>query len=71
MGGLVGGQTKLDMNKDGMITKQDFKMMPKNKKMGGGKVYKYKKGTGNKTIKGNMSGEELVRRCYSNPTKKA
>lgn len=40
-------------------------------KKGGGKVYKYKKGTGNKTIKGNMSGEELVRRCYINPTKKA
>ena len=40
MGGLVGGQTKLDMNKDGMITRQDFKMMPKKKKMGGGKVYR-------------------------------
>ena len=40
MGGLVGGQTKLDMNKDGMITKQDFKMMPKKKKMGGGKVFR-------------------------------
>jgi len=42
MGGLVGGQTKLDMNKDGMITGQDFKMMPKkyggkikNRNMGG------------------------------------
>ena len=40
MGGLVGGQTKLDMNKDGRITKQDFKMMPKKKKMGGGKVFR-------------------------------
>ena len=44
MGGLVGGQTKLDMNKDGMITGQDFKMMPKKYggkityRMSGGKV---------------------------------
>ena len=44
MGGLVGGQAKLDMNKDGMITGQDFKMMPKKYggkityRMGGGKV---------------------------------
>ena len=44
MGGLVGGQPKLDMNKDGMITGQDFKMMPKKYggkityRMGGGKV---------------------------------
>jgi hypothetical protein len=43
-GGLVGGQTKLDMNKDGMITGQDFKMMPKKYggkityRMSGGKV---------------------------------
>ena len=35
MGGLVGGQTKLDMNKDGMITGQDFKMMTKKH---GGKI---------------------------------
>jgi len=44
MGGLVGGQAKLDMNKDGMITGQDFKMMPKKYggkityRMSGGKV---------------------------------
>jgi hypothetical protein len=44
MGGLVGGQTKLDMNKDGIITGQDFKMMPKKYggkityRMNGGKV---------------------------------
>jgi len=44
MGGLVGGQPKLDMNKDGMITGQDFKMMPKKYggkityRMSGGKV---------------------------------
>ena len=44
MGGLVGGQTKLDMNKDGIITGQDFKMMPKKYggkityRMSGGKV---------------------------------
>ena len=43
-GGLVGGQAKLDMNKDGMITGQDFKMMPKKYggkityRMSGGKV---------------------------------
>jgi len=43
-GGLVGGQPKLDMNKDGMITGQDFKMMPKKYggkityRMSGGKV---------------------------------
>ena len=34
------------------------------KKMGGGKVYKYKKGTGNKTIKGRMSGNDVVAGCY-------
>ena len=38
MGGLVGGQTKLDMNKDGKITGQDFKMMPK--KYGGKITYR-------------------------------
>ena len=45
MGGLVGGQPKLDMNKDGMITGQDFKLMAKKKyggkityRMSGGKV---------------------------------
>ena len=36
------------------------------KKMGGGQVLKYKKGTGSKTIKGNMSGEGVVAGCYNN-----
>ena len=36
------------------------------KKMGGGQVLKYKKGTGSKTIKGNMSGEGIVAGCYNN-----
>ena len=34
------------------------------KKMGGGQVYKYKKGTGSKTIKGRMSGNDVVAGCY-------
>ena len=34
------------------------------KKMGGGKVYNYKKGTGSKTIKGRMSGNDVVAGCY-------
>ena len=29
MGGLVGGQKKLDVNKDGKITGADFKMLRK------------------------------------------
>jgi hypothetical protein len=33
-GGLVGGQKKLDKNKDGKITGADFKMMKKTKKKG-------------------------------------
>ena len=37
-GGLVGEQTKLDMNKDGKITGQDFKMM--SKKYGGKITYR-------------------------------
>lgn len=36
------------------------------KKMGGGQVLKYKKGTGSKTIKGRMSGEDVVAGCYNN-----
>jgi hypothetical protein len=34
------------------------------KKMGGGKVYNYKRGTGSKTIKGRMSGNDVVAGCY-------
>jgi len=34
------------------------------KKMGGGQVLKYKKGTGSKTIKGRMSGNDVVAGCY-------
>ena len=49
MGGLVGGQTKLDMNKDGKITGQDFKMMPK--KHGGKITYR-------------MSGGQVVAGSY-------
>lgn len=40
------------------------KIKTMSKKMGGGKVYKYKKGTGNKTIKGRMSGNDVVAGCY-------
>jgi len=34
------------------------------KKRGGGQVYKYKHGTGSKTIKGGMSGNDVVAGCY-------
>jgi len=40
------------------------KIKTMSKKAGGGKVYKYKKGTGNKTIKGRMSGNDVVAGCY-------
>ena len=40
------------------------KAKPVVKKMGGGKVYNYKKGTGSKTIKGRMSGNDVVAGCY-------
>ena len=36
-GGLVGGQKKLDKNKDGKITGADFKMLRKKKKKKGNK----------------------------------
>jgi hypothetical protein len=36
-GGLVGGQKKLDKNKDGKITGADFKMLRKKKKKKGKK----------------------------------
>lgn len=44
-GGLVGKQHKLDKNKDGKITGQDFKMMKKGGKMmyGKGGMMKLKK----------------------------
>ena len=37
MGGLVGGQKKLDKNKDGKITGADFKMLRKKKSKKKGK----------------------------------
>ena len=37
-GGLVGGQNKLDVNKDGKITGTDFEMLKMNKKKYGGKI---------------------------------
>jgi len=37
-GGMVGGQKKLDVNKDGMITGADFEMMGANRKKNGGKI---------------------------------
>jgi hypothetical protein len=37
-GGMVGGQKKLDANKDGMITGADFEMMGANRKKNGGKI---------------------------------
>lgn len=40
------------------------KAKPVVKKMGGGQVLKYKKGTGSKTIKGRMSGNDVVAGCY-------
>ena len=45
-GGLIGGQHKLDMNKDGKLSGEDFKMLGnkgKKKAMGGMKM-KYKHG---------------------------
>jgi len=42
---MKGGQSKLDMNKDGKLSGADFKMLGnKNKKMGGGMKKMYKKG---------------------------
>lgn len=42
---LKGGQVKLDANKDGKLSSEDFKMLRGGKKMkSGGKVVKYKKG---------------------------
>jgi hypothetical protein len=44
-GGLVGGQKKLDVNRDGKITGSDFKMLKMNKKKYGGKInYRMKGG---------------------------
>ena len=71
-GGLIGGQKKLDANKDGKISGADFEMMgANNKKYGGGKVYKkmgggkvYKRKHSGKVIKNNMSGQDLVNACY-------
>jgi hypothetical protein len=40
------------------------KAKPVVKKMGGGQVYKYKHGTKSKTIKGRMSGNDVVAGCY-------
>ena len=37
-GGMVGGQKKLDVNKDGAITGADFEMMGANRKKYGGKI---------------------------------
>ena len=51
-GGMIGGQKKLDANKDGMISKVDFEMMGANKKQYGGKV-SYK-----------MAGGQVVANCY-------
>ena len=41
---LKGGQVKLDANKDGKITGEDFKMLKGKKMMGGGKMPMYKMG---------------------------
>jgi len=44
-GSLVGGQKKLDVNRDGKITGSDFKMLKMNKKKYGGKInYRMKGG---------------------------
>ena len=51
-GGMVGGQKKLDANKDGMITGADFEMMGANRKKNGGKI-SYK-----------MAGGQVVANCY-------
>ena len=37
-GGLIGGQKKLDANKDGKISGVDFEMMGANRKKYGGKI---------------------------------
>jgi len=54
-GGLVGKQHKLDKNKDGKITGEDFKMMEK-----GGKMKMYKKGGGMAGL--NAAEKEVYRR---------
>jgi len=59
-GKLVGGQTKLDKNKDGKITGEDFKMMygggmTKKKMMAGGGVKKKMMAKG-KMVKGGATG---------------
>jgi len=38
VGGLIGGQKKLDANKDGKISGADFEMMGANRKKYGGKI---------------------------------
>ena len=44
-GSLVGGQKKLDVNRDGKITGSDFEMLKMNKKKYGGKIsYRMKGG---------------------------
>ena len=46
-GGLIGGQVKLDKNKDGKISGADFKMMEDGGEVKGKKSKKSKKSKGN------------------------
>ena len=55
-GGLVGGQVKLDKNKDGVLNKKDFKMM-----MSGGKM---KMMTSGGKMKKMMSGGKMKDMMY-------
>ena len=54
-GKLVGGQTKLDKNKDGKITGDDFAMLRKGNGMAGGKMVKKMMAKG-KMVKGGAKG---------------
>jgi hypothetical protein len=54
-GKLVGGQTKIDKNKDGKITGDDFALLRKGNRMAGGKMVKKMMSGGGKT-KGMANG---------------
>ena len=64
--GMARGGAKMPMAKDPKTGKMmpAFAMDGKGKMAKGGQVYK--RGHGGKVIKNNMSGEDLVKKCYDN-----
>mgnify|MGYP003677326701 CR=1 FL=1 len=67
-GQIIGKIAKKAIGGSGSMSKKSKSKIGKGKpvvkKMGGGQVLKYKKGTGSKTIKGRMSGNDVVAGCY-------